>query len=196
MRITQTDRIEAKKVISNFEVEKTFEEIFYDLCFALLAPQTTFKSNMKATSALKELNFYKNYIDEEKLHDVVRSTRFYKQKTIRLLKAKSQYLEILEIVFSNLNSVEKRNLLVKNVCGLGMKAGSHFLRNLGHKDLAIIDTHVLKYLGCNAPKNSKEYTEIESRFVKIAKQKEMTPVELDAIVWKKCSNTPWENFIH
>lgn len=194
MRITQKDKIEAGKVVKAFDGEKTEEEIFYNLCFAILASQTTFKSNIKVTKQLTEIGFYKNDIDMPLLQEIVRPTRFFRQKTYRLLKAKQQFDEILDVVLGPEDSFTKRNKLVKMVNGIGMKAGSHFLRNLGHTDLAIIDTHVLKYLGRSMPKNKREYLEIENEFAKLAKDKGLTSAELDAIVWKKYSDTPWENF--
>jgi len=194
MRITQRDRTEANRVVKAFSGEKTKEEIFYNLCFAILAPQTTFKSNIKVTGQLAEIKFYKNDIDMPLLQEIVRPTRFFRQKTYRLLKAKQQFSKILEIVYGLDDSFTKRNKLVKMVNGMGMKAGSHFLRNLGHKNLAIIDTHVLKYLDREAPKNAKEYLEIEKEFVVMAKSKRLTAAELDAIIWKKYSGTPWEKF--
>lgn len=196
MRITYRDRVEASKTINRFNKEKSTEEIFYDLCFALLAPQTTFKSNIKTVDSLKKIDFYRNDVDEPLLQEVVRATRFFRQKASRLLKAKEQFKEILGIIESDSSSVEKRNRLVKKVNGLGMKAGSHFLRNLGHKDLSIIDTHVLKYMKREMPKSKKEYLILENEFSQIAKKLKITPAELDAIVWKKYSNTPWENFVH
>ena len=57
---------------------------------------------------------------------------------------------------SNLSDQNKRGWLVVNVNGLGMKASSHFLRNLGNQSFAIIDTHILKYMGVDKPKNEKE----------------------------------------
>jgi len=196
MTITNRDKVEAKKAVNRFRTKKTTEDIFYDLCFALLAPQTTFKSNIKTITKLRELNFYKNDIDEPVLHDVVRATRFFRQKSSRLIKAKHQFMDILNIIHSNSSSYEKRNRLVKTVNGLGMKAGSHFLRNLGHIDLAIIDTHVLKYMHRESPKNTKEYLILEEEFANMAFKQGMTIAELDAIVWKKYSDTPWEKFVY
>ena len=196
MKITKRDKTEAARAVARFDGKKSLEDIFYNLCFAILAPQTTFKSNIKAVATLREIDFYKNDVDLPRLHDVVRSTRFFRQKSDRLLRAKKQYLKILDVIFAEEESIEKRRRLVKMVKGIGMKAGSHLLRNLGHKDLAIIDTHVIKYLKCEQPKNTRDYLRIEETFVKTAKQYNMTPAELDAVVWKKYSNTPWEDFIY
>lgn len=196
MKITQNDIIEAKKTIDKFVKSKTDEEIFYNLCFAILAPQTTFKSNKKATARLKEHDFYHKNINETTLHDIVRSTRFYKQKTERLLRAKKQFRHILKCVRSTADSERKRDFLVRHVNGLGMKAASHLLRNTGCRDLAIIDTHVLKFMQKDAPKNKKEYLELEMLFLDESNKRYLWPAELDAIIWKHYSNTDWKNFVY
>ena len=39
-----------------------------------------------------------------------------------------------------------RDWLVKNIKGLGYKEASHFLRNIGYKNYAIVDFHILDLL--------------------------------------------------
>jgi len=196
MKITQTDRIEAQKVVKEFRKEKTDREIFYNLCFAIMAPQTTFINNRKATAKLIEHDFYNKNIDDSLLYDLIRETRFYRQKTDRLSRAKKQFRDILECLRADASSFEKREYLVKNVKGLGMKAASHLLRNMGCTNLAIIDTHVLKFLHKETPKNKREYIEMEEAFNSKAKKRGLLPAELDAIIWKQYSNTNWNNFVY
>jgi len=196
MKITKTDRVEVKKVLDRFSQPKGKREVFYDLCFALLAPQTKWTSNIKVTGELKRLNFYNNDLSVSFLREVVRPTRFYNVKADRLIKAKKQFDEIFKIINSNEKSTNKRNKLVNMVNGLGMKAASHFLRNLGCRDLAIIDTHILKFLGCDQPKNKKDYIRIEEEFISLSTRMGLDPVELDAIIWKRYSNTEWCNFVY
>lgn len=196
MKISQRDRIEAQKVVEEFKKEKTDKEIFYNLCFAIMAPQTTFINNRKATAKLIEHDFYSKNIDDYLLYDLIRKTRFYRQKTDRLSRAKKQFQDILECLRTDASSFDKREYLVKNVKGLGMKAASHLLRNMGCTDLAIIDTHVLKFLREETPKNKKEYIEMEKTFNSKARDRDLSPAELDAIIWKQYSNTDWNNFIY
>ena len=81
-----------------------------------------------------------------------------------------------------------REWLVKNVKGLGMKEASHFLRNIGFKDLAIIDFHIVDILVenkiINKPKNlNKEYIKIEEKLRGIAKKVKLSLAELDLYLW-------------
>jgi N-glycosylase/DNA lyase len=93
-----------------------------------------------------------------------------------------------------MSDFEKREWLVNNVSGLGMKSSSHFLRNQGAKNLAIIDTHIIKFMDARQPRTKNEYLQIESAFTDTAKSHNFTVAELDALVWKVYSKTPWSEF--
>ena len=74
--------------------------------------------------------------------------------------------------------------------GLGYKEASHFLRNIGRDDVAIIDRHVLRYLHKNnyidkIPGNlsRKTYLEIEKILEDIADENDLNLAELDLYIW-------------
>ena len=134
------------------------------------------------------------------LEILLRPTRFYKQKADRIIKMMENFSEILPIIkvcpaiFTPGLAAFKRDWFVRNVKGLGYKTASHFLRNLGADDLAIIDTHILKYMKITDKK--WDYIEVEKRFRKRAKRYGISVAELDAIVWKIYSKTDWSEFTH
>lgn len=225
LNITKEERKGLKQTFKNFNRPKTDEEIFYDLCFCICAPQTTFKNNRKVINLLIQWDFYNRRMsyntgnpdfyniisicDKEELKRILKPTRFYKQKAKYLIEAKKKFPEILDrirLFYSArrcyvLASQECRNWFVKNVKGLGMKASSHFLRNLGDIDLAIIDIHILKFLSqykgyYDYPKTftKRYYLELEEDFQTIAKVHKLTTAELDALIWKRYSKTKWEDF--
>ena len=189
-----------KKIIEDtrtkhFQIRnKSDEEIFYDLCFCLLAPQTKFAYNKIATGDLTSLQFYKVNLSENELQAIVKSTRFFRLKAKRLLQAKESFQEILKVVKSDMSDVEKREWLVENVNGLGMKAASHFLRNLGNESFAIIDTHIIKFMNSPKPRNKNEYLALEQKFIEKAKEMGITPAELDMSIWKEYSGTAWKDY--
>jgi N-glycosylase/DNA lyase len=82
-----------------------------------------------------------------------------------------------------------RDWIVNNVKGLGYKEASHFLRNIGFDDYAIIDFHIIDilvdYQLIEKPKTltKKKYLEIESILQKIAKETNLTLAELDLYLW-------------
>ena len=81
--------------------------------------------------------------------------------------------------------------MVENVKGLGFKEASHFLRNIGYKNLAIIDFHIVDILAGNKmidkPKNRsltrKRYLEIESVLRKLGEKTKLSQAELDLYLW-------------
>ena len=232
-QITKQDREALNKVFENFGRKKTEEEIFYDLCFCLCAPQTTFKNNSKAIQNLKIIDFYNwnalnknektwDTIAEDHLKGAIKITRFYKNKTKYLLEAKKKFPEILQAISSldtwdNKQSIHVvdiykiREWLVDNVKGLGYKASSHFLRNMGDTELSILDTHIVKFLNENIGreglcgvihqgdwgkiiKTRKGYLLAERVFQKIAGENNMVSAYLDAYLWKSYSGTSWNDF--
>jgi N-glycosylase/DNA lyase len=84
---------------------------------------------------------------------------------------------------------DARYYLAENVKGLGYKEASHYLRNIGCKNLAIIDFHIVDLLVENGliekPKNlsRKKYLEIEKVLAKLCKKLELTQAELDLYLW-------------
>jgi N-glycosylase/DNA lyase len=87
------------------------------------------------------------------------------------------------------NSVDARAWLVKNIKGMGHKEASHFLRNIGFTDLAIIDFHIIdvliRYGIIKRPKTltRKRYFEIEDQLKMIARKSDLNLAELDLHLW-------------
>jgi len=202
LKITRKEREGLKATFKNFGKPKTKVEIFYDLCFCITAPQTTFKNNRKVIDRLQDIGFYYlardiGNFEMEFFLDILKPVRFYNQKAKYLIEMKRKFDIIYDIVICNeCSAYDKREYLVKEVKGLGYKAASHFLRNLGDKDLAIIDTHILKFLGFTTRYATckYEYLFYEVRFKNIAKAYNLTVAELDALIWQRYSGTKWEDF--
>lgn len=197
IEVTPEVRQELVKVSKQLDIRhKTDRDIFYDLCFCICAPQTTFVNNSAVNQALIEADFFCCSLTQDELHKIVRPARFFRNKTKWLLEAKKKFGAIKAVVRSlSTPDAEKREWLVKNVKGLGMKAASHFLRNLGARELAIVDVHVLKFLGAEGhPSSQTEYLRLEGRFARRAKRMGLSVGELDMLVWQAHSGTPWLQF--
>lgn len=194
--INEEDRLAAETVMNKFKTEKTEEDIFYHFCFTILVPQATHKNTMVVVENLKKKNFFGVAIPEDTLKELVKSTRFFNNKTKYLLILKQNWEWIYEMTISLRESLVLRDFLVESVQGLGMKAASHLMRNLGHDDVAIIDTHILKHYGFKAPKNNKEYIGLEAFIREDAKQYGLSVGLLDIYLWKSYSNTNWKDFIY
>jgi len=185
------DLNQIRKILNKFKQPKTDEEIFYNLCFIILVPQCKFKAISIVVDKLKLLDFYNNDLDN--LEDIIKPSRYKKRKTLFLKKMKTNFNEILRNLKNKLNDPdEARSYLSQNVSGISYKAASHFLRNMGIESLAIIDTHILKFLEVDY---SWRYSIVENHFKEIAKGFDLTPAELDAIIWRRYANIPFNEFI-
>ena len=120
----------------------------------------------------------------------IRLVRFNRTKAKRLLKMKKQFPQIFKQLNQEKNTVALRFWLYKNVEGLGLKESAHFLRNIGHRNLGILDRHILKHLHHNniipeLPKSltEKRYLDIEQKFRKFSEQVNIPMDELDLLFW-------------
>jgi N-glycosylase/DNA lyase len=89
------------------------------------------------------------------------------------------------------DSGEARRWLVENVKGLGWKEASHFLRNVGYLDVAIIDRHILSNMrehglvGEDGRKGltRRRYMEYEGILRAVAERVGMALGEMDLYLW-------------
>ncbi len=169
------------------------DQIFYELCFCLLTPQSNAYKCDECVCALKKRDFLNKNLD---VRDILKDkTRFYKNKSGYLKEMKERFAEIREKV--DIGSKENtgknrkiREFLVNSVKGLGYKEASHFLRNIGYRNLAILDRHILKnLLKLNVideiPKTvtRKRYLEIEKKFLNYSRKVNIPMDELDLLFW-------------
>jgi N-glycosylase/DNA lyase len=177
-----------KEIKSRLKEFKEQDDYFYELCFCLLTPQSSAYKCDECISVLKKRDFAKNNFE---IHDVLKKyTRFYRNKSNYMLLFKDKNEKILKDL-NNIQDVrEKRDYLVNNVKGLGLKESSHFLRNVGHKGLAILDRHILKNLvklgvieKIPSSLTRKTYLEIEEKFLRFADDLNIPIDELDLLFW-------------
>ncbi|MBI2042921.1 N-glycosylase/DNA lyase [Candidatus Pacearchaeota archaeon] len=170
--------------------KKSSNEIFKELCFCLMT------ANFSALGGIKiqnEINDGFLHLRKEELAQKLSELghRFPNARAQFIFEAQKYKNNIKEMLNSLNSDEEKRNWLVKNIKGLGMKEASHFLRNIGFKNLAIIDFHIIDILVKNSliekPKNksltTKKYLEIENILKKIADEVKLSLGELDLYLW-------------
>ena len=167
------------------------DDYFYELAYCLLTPQSSAFAAAKAITLLKEHRFHHRNINPEKLlHQKEFYIRFHKTKAKHLVALKEQFPSVHGQLVGVLSSLQLREWLAINVIGMGWKESSHFLRNIGRRDLAILDRHILKNLvrvGVlkRLPKSltPKRYKQIEEKFHTFAKQIGIPMDELDLLFW-------------
>ena len=164
------------------------EEIFKELCFCLMTANCSAEKCIEIHEQIED--------DFLKFSELELSSRF-KQLGYRFPNVRSKYIlgardsiqELEQVLNSTIMEKDLRDWLVKNIKGLGYKEGSHFLRNIGFKNLAIIDFHIIDVLEKNGiikkPKTltKRKYLEIEEILEDIANKMGLTLSELDLYLW-------------
>lgn len=172
--------------------KKDDREWFSELCFCILTANSKAKT---AISIQKELGFEGfSKLPEDALKECIlrNKHRFHNNKAKYITEAR-KYVWIKNIL-SGKTSSEAREFLankksITKVKGLGYKEASHFLRNVGYTDVAILDRHILNLMfeeglidDVKTP-NDKKYLEIEEKFKQIAGDLGMNCAELDLYMW-------------
>ncbi len=185
---------QVSKRINEFELfrNKSSQDWFSELCFCLLTANAKFKT---ANAIHKELG-YKGFMNSS-LNDITscikrNKHRFHNNKAKYIVAARAHNdikHEILEILDKS-DEFNTREWLVANIKGLGYKEASHFLRNVGCKNLAIVDRHVLSIMNeyniiKAKPKTvtKKTYFDLENKLKNISSKLHMSIAELDLYMW-------------
>jgi len=181
-----------KKQIHNFEQlgkrgKHDKKTLFKELCFCILT------ANYNAEKAIKiqqEINNGFLKLNKKSLAKKLKTLgyRFPNTRASYIIDARKHFFSLK----FNLTKDSKmlRDLLRENIKGIGMKEASHFLRNIGIKDVAIIDFHVLDVLLSHGllkqkPKtlSKRTYLKIERLLKKIANKLNISLAELDLYLW-------------
>ncbi|MAG08722.1 N-glycosylase [Candidatus Woesearchaeota archaeon] len=166
--------------------EKTINELFSELCFCILTANSTAERCIAVQDKIKD-GFLK--LKEEQLADNLKkhSCRFHTKRASYIIEARKHLEELSKIIEQD--SQKAREWLVKNIKGIGYKESSHFLRNIGHQNLAIIDFHIIdllvKHNLTEKPKTltKKEYFKLEDTLRTIATNTQLSLAELDLYLW-------------
>ena len=187
---------EIKKIINSRAKEfselgkSSINEIFKELCFCLLTANFSAQGGIKIQKEIGDGFLVLSEIDlAKKLSEL--GHRFPNARAGYIFLARQKINNLKKILESDESELKKREEIVKNIKGLGMKEASHFLRNIGYKNLAIIDFHIVdllvKHNLIEKPKNKsltpKKYLEIENLLKLIAEKTNLTLGELDLYLW-------------
>src|SRR3990170_6741833 len=195
------DAIRAR--LSEFKqvLQRSEEDVFAELCFCLLTPQSSAKTCWDAVTRLRERSLLLKGSQQD-IEPVLNSVRFKDTKARYIVEARALFskdvaLLIKPQITSYYNPYELREWLVENVKGLGYKEASHFLRNIGlGEEFAILDRHILRNLARLSviPENpvsltKKRYLEIEEKVRRFSKEIGIPMADLDLLLWSK--ETGW-----
>lgn len=178
---------------------RDIEAVFYMFVFCLLVPGGKATQTRKAVCLLQDFHFYDKECTREAALTLIKSyVRFPEQKVDRLMEFKVMWPAFSQWLFKAIEyripAVKVRENIVKNVKGFGFKAASHALRNLGYTNLAVIDTHILKYAkywypekpDVGYPTSESGYLKMEESFRHWAQERfNLDPCVLDWFIWCK-----------
>lgn len=172
----------------------TDEELFRELVFCLLTPQSKAKTCWRAVQRLDRKCMIDQAGPEEITLELV-GVRFNQRKGEYICLARSMFssMPLRDTLAGFPGAAAAREWLVQNVKGLGYKEASHFLRNIGISgELAILDRHILKNLALlgviedvPASPTKKTYLEIERKMAAFSSQSKIPMAHLDLLLWYK-----------
>jgi N-glycosylase/DNA lyase len=173
--------------IKEFRGKHSGAEVFSELCFCLMTANFSAEMAIKIQNSLKE-EFHS--LPEKQLASALRKHghRFPNARAKYVCEARINKNQLMKEL-KNKNGKQVRGWLEKNVKGLGYKEASHFLRNIGYSDVAIIDFHIIDLLArrgiIKKPKSltKKKYLEIERALEKLAAKTGLSLAELDLYLW-------------
>jgi len=179
-----------KKRIKEFEANgrKQNTALFKEMCFCILAANFNAERTTQIQRTVGDgfLTLSRPELSRE-LREL--GYRFPNTRASYIFEAQEVKSSLKGILASFDNENVMREWLCENVKGLGYKEASHFLRNIGCKNLAIIDSHIMHLLGDHeliempATLTKKRYLEIEEVLRKISQKAGLSLAELDLYLW-------------
>lgn len=175
--------------------------LFKELVFVILTSQTSAKKAWEAAEQLDRedllLNGDKSEIaevlrdnevqyEENKASYIVENRETLSQPT---LQDPTKELKIsFKIDQDNLDKT--RRWMVENLKGVGWKAASHFLRNIGYGDLAIVSNYIAEDLhklglrdSADIPSGEESYLQAEQDMRRLSEEVDISVEALDLVLW-------------
>jgi len=167
--------------------KKPNDELFKELCFCILTANFNAEKSIKIQNEIGEC--FLNNSEEELAKKLKNLGHRYPNTRAKYILESRKCKESLKEVIQFNDKKKLREWIVDNVKGLGYKEASHFLRNIGFDDFAIIDFHIVDILVkhdlIKRPKTltKTKYLEIENLLRTIGKKTDLTLAELDLYLW-------------
>ena len=178
--------------------EKGDQAIFEELCFCILTAGSSARMGMRTIAALRDILLSGTEKDLQARAGEHR-VRFWRLRPSYIYCTREYLkefcgLKLRELLASFQEPQERRDFFVKNkaIKGLGYKASSHFLRNIGFRGYAILDKHIvnsLREMGVISkrlkPVTRKGYLAIEKKLAAFAAEIGIDMDHLDLLLWSR-----------
>jgi N-glycosylase/DNA lyase len=169
--------------------DNSSDSIFIELCFCIMTANCGAEKCIEIHEKIGD-DFLKLPQDQLANRFKELGYRFPNIRSKYIIEARNYIDEIRDILKSDKRENVIREWIVKHIKGIGYKEASHFLRNIGFKNSAIIDFHILDLLVKHEilfekPKTmtKKKYLEIEIVLKTIGEQTNLNLAELDLYLW-------------
>ena len=181
-------RMNEFKAIYEMDSTKWYEELVY----CLLTAFGSALMGQKCVDALCCNNIIFNGTQDEIQKCLVETGHRFPNKRAEYIYNSQKLAPIIKEKIQDYKYSKKaREWLVENVKGLGWKEASHYLRNIGYFDLAIIDRHIMNnlrehhiiHLDHKKGLSKKQYLAVEKVLEDIADELGMPLGELDLYMW-------------
>jgi len=168
------------------------DAVFHELCYCILT------ANCKADICLTIQHKLSHTFSTGNTNDIEQGLRHYHYRfppRAAHITTARRHKETLLPTLHRLQGEDRRRFLVDTIPGLGYKEASHFLRNIGFDDYAIIDTHILEILDQHGivkrphTLTPKRYLKIETILRDLANDTGLTLAELDLYLWHMDTGT-------
>ncbi|MFW9946660.1 MAG: N-glycosylase/DNA lyase [Candidatus Odinarchaeota archaeon] len=162
--------------------------IFRELCFCIMTANCGAE---KCIEIHERIGAKFNTLTELKLTERFKEYgyRFPNIRSKFIIEARKSKDELKNKIKFELNKKNLREWIVGNIKGIGYKEASHFLRNIGFTNYAIIDFHIIDLLIAHGliekPKTltRRKYLEIENILKNLADKLSLNLAELDLYLW-------------
>ncbi|MBI5224017.1 N-glycosylase/DNA lyase [Candidatus Micrarchaeota archaeon] len=176
------------ETFSQIRHKKDPEELFLELCFCILTANYTSEGGIRVHGEIGN-----DFLTLEETQLAKRLTevryRFPNLRAKYIVKAREERTRVVEAIGQKWTQIELRNFLAQEIYGLGLKEASHYLRNIGFFEVAILDFHIIDILERHGiikkPKTltKSKYLSIEKKLDQISKMTKLTQGELDFYLW-------------
>jgi N-glycosylase/DNA lyase len=189
LKSSEVSEIVSKKMREFKELRKEGNESWFsELCFCILTANSTAKLGLKIQEELGD-----EFLTLPKKELVRRlkefGHRFYNKRAEFIVSAR-KFDGIKDIITEFSDVHQAREWLAENVDGIGWKEASHFLRNVGFEDVAILDRHILALMREHGlieqvPRTltRRRYLEIEKKLRGLGEKVGLSLAELDLYLW-------------
>jgi N-glycosylase/DNA lyase len=195
MQSSTKDVVDQRMAEFNAFRTRSSNDNFKELCFCILTGNCGAEASLKIHAAIGDRFLTCSCPEEFTTLLKDNGGRFYNHKG-KFLGNACQYRETLKETMDSFGDDEQalREWLVEHVDGFGYKESSHFMRNVGYENVAIIDFHIVDLLVAHGlverPKalSKKKYREIEQILRHIGKLSGLSLGALDLYLWYSVTN--------